>query len=65
MLDIYGEDDLDTIIASIDDRAESAKKAGNKKYTQVEVEGANHFFDGKEDALLEAVAGWLKKVSAR
>lgn len=61
VLDIYADDDLDDVLKSIKARAEAAKKAGNKNYTQLEVAGSNHFFDGKEDELVEAVAAWLEK----
>lgn len=61
VLDIYGDDDLEGIMKSVGARAEAAKQAGNKHYTQLEVAGANHFFDGKEEELVEAVAGWLEK----
>jgi alpha/beta superfamily hydrolase len=50
---------------SVGARAEAAKKAGNKHYTQLEVAGSNHFFDGKEEELVEAVAGWLEKSPAK
>lgn len=62
VLDLYGDDDLDAIIEGIDDRAVSAMKAGNKKFTQIEVDGANHFFDGKENILVKTVADWLEKL---
>ena len=61
VLDIYGDDDLEGIMKSVGARAEAAKKAGNKNYTQLEVAGSNHFFDGKEDELVAAVAKWLDK----
>ena len=64
VLDIYGSQDLEAVLSGIDARAAAAKKAGNAKYTQVEVAGAEHLFDGKEDELVEAVAGWLDKVTA-
>lgn len=64
VLDIYGDDDLEGIMKSVDARAEAAKKAGNKNYTQVEVAGSNHFFDDKEDELVESVAEWLGKSPA-
>jgi pimeloyl-ACP methyl ester carboxylesterase len=64
VLDIFGSEDLETVLSSIDDRAAAARKAGNKNYTQVKVAGANHMFDGKEDALIEAIAGWLEKLTA-
>jgi len=65
VLDIYGDDDLEGIMKSVDARAEAAKKAGNNSYTQVMVAGSNHFFDDKEDDLVEAVAGWLEKSTAK
>ena len=65
VLDIYGDDDLEGIMKSVGDRAAAAKKAGNTSYTQVEVAGSNHFFDDKEDELVEAVAGWLDKSGAK
>ncbi len=63
VLDLYGTEDLDTVIASADSRVAAAKKAGNKNYTQIQITG-NHFFDGHDDALLETVAQWLEKNSA-
>jgi pimeloyl-ACP methyl ester carboxylesterase len=60
VFDIYGDDDLESILLSVDARAEAAKKAGNKQYTQKEMEGSNHFFDGREEELVEAVAAWLE-----
>ena len=59
-LDIYGDDDLDKVIMSIDDRAAAAKKAGNQHFTQIEIEDSNHFFDDQNEALIEAIANWLK-----
>jgi pimeloyl-ACP methyl ester carboxylesterase len=65
VLDIYGDDDLENIMATVGDRATSAKKAGNKNFTQIEVAGSNHMFDGKDDELVETVARWLDKVAGR
>jgi len=65
VLDIYGDDDLESILKSVDARAEAAKKADNKQYTQLKVAGSNHFFDGKEEELVEAVADWLEKSAAK
>lgn len=65
VLDIYGDQDLEEILISVDARAGAAKLAGNKHYTQVKVAGSNHFFDGTEDELVEAVADWLEKSPRR
>lgn len=61
VLDIYGDEDLEGVIKSVQARADAASKAGNRDYTQVEVAASNHFFDGTEEALIEAVAAWLEK----
>jgi len=58
VFDVYGDDDLEGIIANADARVTSAKNAGNKNYKQIKITG-NHFFDGEEELLLETVAAWL------
>ena len=57
MLDIYGSDDLPGVLDSADDRA--AQAAANPAYTQLKVVGADHFFNGMEDRLLEHIRAWL------
>ncbi|WP_299879809.1 DUF3530 family protein [uncultured Cocleimonas sp.] len=59
ILDLYGEKDLEGVLKS----AESRKKAGshNKDYKQQKVAGANHFFEGQDDDLVNAVAAALEK----
>lgn len=60
MLDLYGSADLEDVVGSAGLRAAAATKAGNEAYTRQQVDGANHFFDGRDDALLAAVSGWLE-----
>jgi len=59
VLDLYGNDDLKTVIDSAKRRAEAAAK--NKHYKQQQNKG-NHFFDGEEDALVSEVAAWLEEL---
>jgi len=61
VLDLYGNEDLEAIMASVKARADAAKKAGNKHYTQTKIAG-NHFFDGNEEVLVETVASWLENI---
>lgn len=58
VLDLYGNEDLETVLSSSKARAEAAKTAGNKTYKQQEITG-NHFFDGQEENLVATVAQWL------
>ena len=56
VLDLYGDDDLPGVLDTADARMESS--AHNAQYSQQMIKGANHFFDGMDDELLSAVAGW-------
>lgn len=61
VLDLYGSDDLESVLKNVDARKAAAKQAGNTDYTQIRVDGANHFFDGHDDELVETVANWLNR----
>lgn len=61
VLDIYGSQDLDSVLSAAKARASAANKAGNKKFDQDKVDGANHFFSGMQDDLVKLVRGWLLK----
>ena len=60
ILDLYADEDLESIMSSINLRADAAKKAGNKHFTQIEITG-NHFYDGHEENLVKTVAEWLER----
>ncbi len=61
LLDLYGSNDLDSVIKSAKARNKAAHKAGNKHYRQSETPGANHFYLGLDEELLNYVHNWLKK----
>ena len=61
VLDIFGSIDLTQVLKSEKLKAQVARKVGNKKYTQIKISGANHFFDNKNDILIKRVRGWLAK----
>ena len=64
VLDIFGSNDLASVLESEKAKATAARKSGNKKYTQLKIVGANHFFDNKDDVLVKRVRGWLLKNAA-
>ncbi|MDH5445294.1 MAG: alpha/beta hydrolase family protein [Gammaproteobacteria bacterium] len=64
VLDIYGSRDLDQVLKSTKDRATAANKAKNKRYTQLKIEGADHFFNNMDAVLVKRVRGWLAKHAA-
>ena len=59
MLDLSGSEDLESVMESSSARKES--QSHNATYEQVVEEGADHFFDGEEEALLNHVTNWLTK----
>ncbi|MET0068050.1 MAG: alpha/beta fold hydrolase [Candidatus Thiodiazotropha sp.] len=59
VLDLYGSDDLEGVLESVEQRAQAASRLA---FTQRRVEGANHFFDGKEADLVGIVSGWLEQL---
>jgi pimeloyl-ACP methyl ester carboxylesterase len=55
VLDLYGSEDSPETLENAPKRAATAK---SDTYTQKKVDGANHFFDGKETVLVETVDVW-------
>jgi len=64
VLEIFGSNDLKPVLQNKKSKADVARKAGNKNYTQIKIPGANHFFDNKDDVLIKRVRGWLAKNAA-
>lgn len=61
VLDIFGSNDLSSVLESEKSKMQTARKAGIKIYTQLKITGANHFFDNKNDVLVKRVRGWMIK----
>ena len=63
IFDIYGADDLPGVIASASGRAIALQIAGQSS-SQIMVADANHFFEGKEDQLLDLINQWFLSVGS-
>lgn len=61
VLDIYGSQDMVSVLGTADLRKAAARRAKNKLYRQVKVMGANHFFTGLNDDLVRRVYSWLAR----
>ncbi len=64
VFDLYGEEDLFSVLDSVERRANAAAQAGNKHYYQLRIPGANHFFRDQEEILVKRVRGWLNHYAA-
>ena len=63
VLDIYGSRDFKKVIDQAADRRLAAKKGNNRQYAQMEIEGADHYFNKLEDVLIKRIRGWLDKAA--
>lgn len=57
VLDIYGSKDFPAVLQTANLRYNAA--AGNSHYQQQVIDGAYHFFEVREDQLIDAVSDWL------
>ena len=57
MLDLYGVDDIAPVLKSVNERVQASKE--NKHYKQKQV-NADHFFNDKDELLINEVSTWLK-----
>lgn len=65
LLDIYGSQDISQVLESARARAAAALQAKNSNYRQIEVAGADHFFNGLDDLLVAQVRAWLERNFSR
>ena len=59
VLDLYGSEDLEAVVASARDRATAGGARAGDAYRQLRVDGANHFFQGHEAVLKQQIIDWL------
>ena len=59
ILDIRGELDYPAVHGKAGQRWQAMQQAGHPRSRQQQVPGADHYFNDRDDALLDAVADWL------
>ena len=60
VLDLYGSEDLEQVLNSVELRRAAGATGPGSRYRQTRVEGAGHFFQEYEDALLQNVYEWIE-----
>ena len=60
-LDLFGSEDLPQVLSAREDKRKAALSLAGRDFEQIEIESANHFFDGRNDILIETVNDWLAK----
>ena len=59
ILDVYGDADYPAVRRSAPERWKMILEAGNPKSAQKAIPEANHYYEGRNDALLAVIAQWL------
>ena len=59
VLDLFGDEDYPAVLRKAPERLAAIRAAGNPRSAQRVVPEAEHFFRGREDALVDAVMDWL------
>jgi pimeloyl-ACP methyl ester carboxylesterase len=62
VLDVFGDEDYPAVQSKAPERAAAVRTAGNALSSQVIVEGADHYFRGKDDELIAVVSAWLESL---
>ena len=60
VFDLYGSEDLEEVLESAESRAKAGNSGSIPEYRQTRVSGANHFFQGHEEELVQQVLEWLQ-----
>lgn len=59
VLDVYGSKDYPAVLRMAPERKAMMEQAGNPQSAQQAIDGAEHYFNGHNDALVEVVGEWL------
>ena len=62
ILDLKGSEDSDRVKDAWQQRGEVGNKIHGERYETRVIAGANHFYNGKANELVDAVSAWLDKV---
>ncbi len=63
ILDLFGSEDLPSVKNSARARRLAARKAGNRSYRQIRIDGADHLFHDMDEILTNRIRAWLNRVA--
>ena len=63
ILDVYGDNDYPAVLRKAPDRLALIRESGHSGSSQIEVAGANHFFTGAADGLVDGISAWFETLS--
>ena len=63
IFDLYGGEDIKRVLDNMKKRGPVGKKLHGERYKMLKINGANHFYHGKQDELVKAFSRWIDKNS--
>jgi len=64
VLDLYGSQDLPGVMHAAKKRLAASRRSENIIFSQVQIEGADHFFNGLDDVLVARISNWLERYAS-
>jgi alpha/beta superfamily hydrolase len=61
ILDVYGSEDQKAVLEAASERRKLSRDIEQSRYQSLEIEGAGHFYQGKQEELVSELGGWLDK----
>jgi pimeloyl-ACP methyl ester carboxylesterase len=61
ILDLYGSEDIKRVLDNLKERGPIGKKLHGDRYQILKIDGANHFYHGKQDELIKVFSDWIGK----
>jgi alpha/beta superfamily hydrolase len=59
LLDVYASNDFPAVLRMAPERLRAMERGGNEKNAQLMIADSEHYFAGRGDELLQAIAAWL------
>lgn len=63
ILELYGSEDTKEVFEDIARRGPVGKQLHGDQYEIKKIDGANHFYQGKQDTLVKVVSDWINNIS--
>jgi len=64
VLDLFGSQDLPGVKFAAKKRLAASRKSENIIFSQVEIEGADHFFNGLDEILIARIRNWIERYAS-
>jgi hypothetical protein len=64
ILDVYGSEDEQSVLKAVSERRRLSQDIDGRRYQDLEIDGADHFYRGKQEELVSELSSSLDKILA-